>query len=256
MLSARRNILSCLTKVVLTVTQENEDRNIQKRKGIDRIRAHLNLNITPANMMHTCKQYGMSYPKGIDYDGFDLWLSEYLNELSDTELVVIMRKIGLPVDFGLDEWNGVFIIQSGFDKEISDRLTKALNILKIDDSRIYCSSVEETGTTLGESFVKIIKKSLKEAKLVICVLSENSIKSQYCLQEMGAAMILDKTILPILIGIEPDLMPGFMDNTRYIAADIETEKGAKAFLEMVRKVMNMESNSALIAKGAQRLLLD
>ena len=237
---------------MMIVGEEDAAKRHQTR--IKKIKAHIRLNATPNNVMSICSKAGLPFPKGVSFEKFPVWLDENLRDLPDSSLVQIMRKLGLTVVSDPADFNGVFIIHCSADKKLADAVTKSLNEIGIDDSMIYYSSGEETGTRLGTSFVDIIFKCIRDAKLILCILSNNSINSQYCMQEAGASMILNKPIIPILSGIEPTEMPGFMDNTRYIAADMSTAENAKAFLKEVCRIMEIDASSASVSLGVQKVL--
>lgn len=232
----------------------NEDPEVRRQIRIRKIEAHLGLRITVNNMMYVCKQAGLPFPRGVDFNDFPDWLDDNLQPLPDQDLIHIMKNLGLTVVMGPEDFNGVFIIHSGKDKALADRITRSLNVVNINDSMIYYSSGEETGTRLGTSFVDTIFKCLRNARMVICIISHGSMESSYCQQEIGAAMALDKHIIPILDGVDPGMMPGFLDNTRYIAANLESLDGAKSFLKEVCKTMDVGINNTYIALGAQKII--
>ncbi len=249
-----RPISDILRTVGIMIIVGEEDAEERRQIRIKKIKVHMGLNVTANSVMYMCNKAGLPFPKGVSFDRFPIWLDENLQGLSDQELVQIMRKLGLTVVNSPDDFNGIFIIHCGADKKLADAITKALNAIDIDDSMIYYSSGEDTGTRLGTSFVDVIFKCIKDARLIVCLLSEGSINSQYCMQEAGAAMILEKPILPILYGIGPDDMPGFMDNTRYIATDMSTNENVKTFLKEVCRIMEINASPASIALGIQRVV--
>ena len=233
------------------------DEDPKSRRSIReaKIKAHLNLVITPENMLFVCKKAGMSIPKGIAYSDFENWVSNYLKALSDDDLKKLMKSLGLTIVAAAEQWNGIFIIHSNNDKYYADAIKRSLNCINVPDSNIYCSSIEETGTNLGESFCNIIKKCLRNAILVVCIMSDASVNSKYCLQEMGAAFVMDTPIIPVLVkGFKPENMPGFIDNTRYLSTDISTLKSCELFLLEVCKKCGIESNPSDLTRGVQTIL--
>jgi len=233
-----------------------EDQSPENRRliRISKIKAHMDVIVTPSNMMYVCKNAGMDIPKGRSFGEFDEWLLRYLHSLDDQKLIDIMLNLGLTIVSSSDDWQGIFIIHSGGDSIYAEALTRSLNCIGVTDSRIYCSSVDETGTGIGNSFFDVIKKCLRNASLVICLLSENSIKSPYCLQEMGGAMIMDTSMIPVLLNdFPPERMPGFIDNTRYLGISIKDSDSAALFLEDVKKKMNIECSSMDMDKGIMSL---
>lgn len=232
-----------------------EDPNSRRHIREAKVRAHLDLVASPANYMFYCREKGIIIPRGMSYDSFEEWLPSYLGSLSDDDLVLLMNKLGLTVVSTTDKWNGIFIIHSSRDESIAEAIRFGLNCINIPDSNIYCSSIEETGTRLGDSFCDIIKKCLQNAILVICIMSDYSVDSKYCLQEMGAAFVMDVPLIPILAnGFDPQNMPGFIDNTRYQASTITTAMSAEMFLKNVCKKCGIECNHSDLLKGVRAIL--
>ena len=68
----------------------DEDSQTRRKIRESKIKAFFDMNVTPANMMFTCKKYGLDVPKKTDYYEFDLWLTEYLGKVSDDEIIELM----------------------------------------------------------------------------------------------------------------------------------------------------------------------
>ena len=86
-------------------------------------------------------------------------------------------------------------------------------------------------------------------------MSDHSVNSKYCLQEMGAAFVMDAPLIPVLVnGFNPQNMPGFIDNTRYQAAMITTVVSAELFLKDVCKKCGIECNYSDLLKGVRAIL--
>lgn len=95
----------------------------------------------------------------------------------------------------------VFISHSSSDKEIV-RLFKDI-ILKagigLSDTDIFFTSSPETGVPIGKNIPEYIKTNLRDCDYAFLMISENYKKSEVCLNEMGAAMVLGKRVFPILL---------------------------------------------------------
>ena len=111
----------------------------------------------------------------------------------------------------------IFISHASKDSELGKEFLKALVKIGIDKNDIFYSSQYHTGVGLGEDFHKVIKDTLKKCEIVIFLLTKNFYKSAACLNEMGAAWIENKKIVPILLdGLKHTDMVGFIDY-HYIA---------------------------------------
>ena len=95
----------------------------------------------------------------------------------------------------------VFISHSSEDKSIvslfKDIILKSGIGLK--DENIFFTSVPETGVPIGENIPEYIKRNLMDCDYVFLMISDNYKKSEVCLNEMGAAMVIGKKLFPILL---------------------------------------------------------
>ena len=93
----------------------------------------------------------------------------------------------------------VFISHSSQDAAIVTELLDILGVLGLGPDHIFCSSVDGYGIPLGENFYERLKTELTADVLVLFVLSPNFFQSPICLCEMGAAWVLTKDHVPVLI---------------------------------------------------------
>lgn len=97
--------------------------------------------------------------------------------------------------------NRVFISHASEDKEIVslfvDKILRAGCDVKTDE--IVYTSREETGVVNGEDIPDAIKNGIRESALFFMMVSENYKKSEVCLNEMGAAWIMDGLVRKILV---------------------------------------------------------
>ncbi len=99
----------------------------------------------------------------------------------------------------------IFISHASKDKDIIDSFVDLLNTgIGINPHDIFCTSLESMGIPAGENFVGFIKKQLEQVELVLTIITENFLESQFCLTELGASWIMKKvyTIIvpPITFG--------------------------------------------------------
>jgi TIR domain len=124
------------------------------------------------------------------------------DNMDQVPVLEIEKKVDEKSDGKVDKQDSkIFISHSSIDKNIIDKFVeKVLQLsLKIPDGDIFCSSIEGLGITTGKDFREVIKDKITKASLVIIFLSENYKKSEICLNEMGAAWVLSKDVIPILI---------------------------------------------------------
>lgn len=102
-----------------------------------------------------------------------------------------------------DDFDRLFISHAYKDHEVIDEFVELLEAIGLRRERIFYSSLAECGVKLGENIVDAIKRELSNQKVhVIFMLSQNYYDSVMCLNEMGAAWVLQHTYTSILL-------PGF-----------------------------------------------
>jgi len=93
----------------------------------------------------------------------------------------------------------IFISHASKDKDLIDAFVDLLNIgVGINPHDIFCTSLESMGISPGENFVNFINQQLGEVELVITIISENFLESQFCLTELGASWI-KKRVYTIIV---------------------------------------------------------
>lgn len=93
----------------------------------------------------------------------------------------------------------IFISHSSKDARIVEEIIELLESIGVEPGQIFCTSFEGKGIDLGENFLDVIKDELSLDSLVLFVLSENFYKSPVCMCEMGAAWVLSKSHIPLLV---------------------------------------------------------
>ena len=118
----------------------------------------------------------------------------------------------------------IFISHASVDADLGEHLIDIFKELGIPKDEIFFSSSYHTGVKVGDDFIETIKYELKRANIVIFILTEEFYRSVYCMNEMGAAWILEKKIFPILLpSIQIHEMEGVIDQ-RHIVCTAEYSK--------------------------------
>lgn len=95
----------------------------------------------------------------------------------------------------------VFISHSSNDKDIillfKDIILKAG--IGLSDEEIFFTSSPETGVPVGGNIPEYIKQKLMDCDFAFLLISESYKKSEVCLNEMGAAMVLGKRLIPVVL---------------------------------------------------------
>lgn len=93
----------------------------------------------------------------------------------------------------------LFISHSSKDRELIKTLVEFLQMgMGISRGEIFCTSYPEELPT-GEQFIEVIKKEMINCEVVFFVITDEFLRSQFCLTEMGAAWGLGKRIYPLML---------------------------------------------------------
>lgn len=92
----------------------------------------------------------------------------------------------------------IFISHSSGNKELVEMLVEFLQVgMGVNRNDIFCTSLPRSLPT-GEAFIEKIRDELKESSAVLFLITEEYLKSLFCVTEMGAAWALGKQIYPLL----------------------------------------------------------
>lgn len=97
----------------------------------------------------------------------------------------------------------VFVSHATIDKNYVSLFVELLEAIGLNENQIFCTSVPGFGIPLDEDIYEYLKRQFNEYNVyVIFVLSENYYKSVACMNEMGAAWVLQSKFTTVLL-------PGF-----------------------------------------------
>ena len=97
----------------------------------------------------------------------------------------------------------IFISHSSYDRDYVSSIVQLLEDLGIREDQLFCSSIPGYGIPLDEDIYDYLKQQFQDHDLhIIFVLSNKCYESPACLNEMGAAWILQNRYTAILL-------PGF-----------------------------------------------
>jgi TIR domain len=106
--------------------------------------------------------------------------------------------------------SSAFISYSKEDEHLAKGLHSATTAAGID-TFLAGISIEP-----GSNWTDAIFEHLERAKWIFFLASSTSVKSPAVQQELGASLVQQKTIIPILVDITPEELPGWMKNYQAI----------------------------------------
>jgi len=151
----------------------------------------------------------------------------------------------------------IFISHSSDDSAYGNALVDLLRGLGVKENEVIYTSNVAYGIPLGENIFNWLKKQIIEKPYVIYLLSSSYYSSVACLNEMGAAWIVenDHTIIftPDFEINSPEFQGGALD-PREIGFFINNEERLISFIELLRKSFEISNNPVLIHQKVKELL--
>jgi hypothetical protein len=136
----------------------------------------------------------------------------------------------------------VFVSHAAKDKPLADALVDLLETgASIPAKEIFCSSLEGLGIPSGKDFITHIKEQIQHPEVVVLLLSQNYLASQFCLCELGASWAMTHNILPLLV---PPLTVGDVKGvlTATQIDRINSTDDLNRFLEAIQAHLSIEIN--------------
>lgn len=135
----------------------------------------------------------------------------------------------------------IFISHSSKDILIVESFVeKILRLsLNISPEHIFCTSIEGLGIMTGDDFRDKIKNEITNAEVVILILSLSYKESEICLNEMGAAWVLNKKVIPIILPPLEYREVGALHITNQIAR-IDVANGIDNIIHSLQSKLNLK----------------
>lgn len=143
----------------------------------------------------------------------------------------------------------VFISYSVQDEDIARRLHEALTHVGVE-TFLAGISLEP-----GSNWTQEIFKALRSSEWVFFVASHAACQSHTVQQELGASLIQQKRIIPILIDIAPHELPGWVGQHQAIDARGNSENLNRTIQAIGEKVRDKKFWTGVILGGIAAALL-
>lgn len=140
----------------------------------------------------------------------------------------------------------IFISHRSSDEEVAEMILDFLKGCGIPGERIFCSSLP--GNDVKEKIGPEVKGQMKDAAIIILLLSKEYYESSFCLNEAGIAWYLDDiaTIIPIGVrDIGPTDMKGFLDSS-YKLRRLDSPEDIAYIYDEARKCLNIKDASYVV----------
>jgi hypothetical protein len=103
----------------------------------------------------------------------------------------------------------IFVSHSSRDRDLVRLFVRALEeSLVLPDKAIRCSSLPGYRLRAGGQSSDILRAEIAEAKVIIGILTPDSLESGWVMFELGAGWGTKKNVVPVIAGVEYDDLPG------------------------------------------------
>ena len=126
----------------------------------------------------------------------------------------------------------IFISHSSKDLEIVKFFCDKILFLSlhINPENIFCTTIEAFSIKTGDDFRKVIREKLIKASIVIQIITKNYKESEVCLNEMGAAWVLNNKVIPFIVNPIGYNSVGFIHGSHQILK-LEEQKDILKFID-------------------------
>ena len=148
----------------------------------------------------------------------------------------------------------IFISHRKTDAAVAEMIKDFLVVLGIPNDSVFCSSL--AGNDVKQCISPEVKAHLKNAKIIILILSNDFYKSAYCLNEAGVAWYLDDVlVIPFnLPEIKPENMIGFFDSDNKLRS-LNNNDDISYLYEQSQEQFNVEqAKPTLLSREINKLI--
>lgn len=149
----------------------------------------------------------------------------------------------------------VFISHSSKDGIIS-LFVNFLTSIGIKNEDIFCSSLEGQGVKNGQRINDEVVKEFKDSSIVIYLITNNFINSNYCIQELGFALACDgKKFFTIKFeDVDDKSIKGFIDSTyKY---NLFNTDGLSSLYDELNDIYKLNNKTSVVNRSISKLLTD
>jgi hypothetical protein len=93
----------------------------------------------------------------------------------------------------------IFISYSEADVKLAELIVNLiLSSIQLDDDQIRCTSVPGHQLPFGNNISQLLKDDIRLSPIIIALITETSLASNWVMFELGASWALNKTVIPII----------------------------------------------------------
>lgn len=153
----------------------------------------------------------------------------------------------------------IFISHSSKNKNYGDLIVELLRNLGINDNEIIFTSNVAYGIPVGQNIFHWLKSQIEEKPFVIYLLSKEYYNSIACLNEMGAAWIIENDHAAIFTPdfdlSSKEFQSGALD-PREIGFYINNEERILSFIQLLSNSFELSNNAIIVAQSVKKFVAE
>jgi hypothetical protein len=132
----------------------------------------------------------------------------------------------------------IFISHASKDRDLVKLFVRALTAsFVIPDNQIRCTSLPGYRLRSGTHATTALRDELAEAEIIIGILTNESLESGWVMFELGAGWGANKWVVPVIAGVDYDLLPGPLKESS--ATDAATRAEIEQLFYEIGKTLNL-----------------
>ena len=115
----------------------------------------------------------------------------------------------------------IFVSHAAKDADLAERFVDLLQVgMNVHPDDVFCSSLPGMNIPTGQAFVSYIKSKIAAPDVVLLLITDEFLKSQFCHNEVGASWALSLPIYPLLVPpVEFRDVKGVLDGVQFARLD-------------------------------------
>lgn len=148
----------------------------------------------------------------------------------------------------------IFISHSRKDKEYADAIVELLLNVGLNKNQIVYTSNPDTGVPVGNNIYDYLKNKISKDAFIVYLLSNNYYSSVACLNEMGAAWMLQNDydlIVTPKFNLNDEKFQGGVVDSKKLVVSMDNEANIKQFVNRILNLFNINVDKIKISSAIQ-----
>lgn len=154
----------------------------------------------------------------------------------------------------VDKQRCIFISHASADNKEDKKIDKLFGVLE-QCYKVFCSSVPKSGISYGTKLFNAINGKIKNSNIFIAIVTDNYLRSAYCLYEFCIARYLQKRIISIFANEDVELKLNSLQNKDLVSliANLDKSENDDTAKKIIKSLKLPEKSKDLIIEILQAI---